>query len=125
MLLAFALLAVVATGCYHRHPHPSGHPSDPGVRSHGPPPHAPAHGHRAKHHDRDFEFDQHRGVYIVIGLPGIFWRDGWYHRRFRDRWQRSEHWDGPWYDSRWDDVPPGLRGGGPGKGKGKGKKKGY
>ena len=114
----------LAVGCYGPRRHDP-HPSDHGVhQGHGPPPHAPAHGHRAKYHGHDLEYDGHRGVYTVLGLAGIFWYDGWYHRRTGDRWQRSDRFDGPWRDSPWDHIPPGLRGGGHGHGKGHWKDKG-
>jgi hypothetical protein len=129
ILVLLGLVGSLAMGCvyrgHHDDPYPPGGPSGPGVRhGHGPPPHAPAHGHRAKFQAHDLEYDEARGIYIVIGLPGLFWYDGWYHRRSGDRWQRSGSFDGPWHDSRWDDIPPGLRGSAPGKGKGKGRDKG-
>ena len=130
---AFPLILILASslamGCVHRR-----YDGDDGPgRGYGPPPHAPAHGYRHKYQDHDLEFDSHLGLYVVLGFPNLFWGDGWYHRRSGDRWQRSERWDGPWYDSRWDDIPPRLRGGdgkggkdkGPGKGKGKDKDKSW
>ncbi|NNL65807.1 MAG: hypothetical protein HKP30_06170 [Myxococcales bacterium] len=131
ILVVSMLVGSLAVGCTYR----GGHPSEPhrnppdhapahGVRGgHGPPAHAPAHGHRAKFQDRELAFDTSLGVYVVIGLPDVFWSDGWYHRRSGDRWQRSGSADGPWFDSRWEAVPPGLRGS-PGRGRGQGKGKG-
>jgi hypothetical protein len=121
-------------GCVHRHYDHDYDRGDrrPGAhRGHGPPPHAPAHGYRAKVRGYDLEFDARRGVYLVIGLPGVYWQGGWFFRLHRDRWVRAGDGQGPWHDARWGDVPIGLRGGkyhGPdkdrGKGKGKGKGKG-
>jgi hypothetical protein len=126
--LILILASSLAVGCVHRSYDGDGGPG----RGYGPPPHAPAHGYRAKYQGRDLEFDSNTGVYVVVGLPDLFWCDGWYHRRLGDRWQRSDDWNGPWYDSTWDDVPPGLRGGkgkgmdkGQGQGQGKGKDKSW
>jgi hypothetical protein len=124
VILAAALAA--GAGCADRHPRSGDYDSGPG-RGYGPPPHAPAHGYRHKYQDRDLEFDSNLGVYVVIDMPALFWLDGWYFRRLGDRWQRSQRWDGPWYDSRWEEVPPRLRGAdgkGPGQNKGPGKDKG-
>ena len=134
IVLPWILAASVSLGCAHRDRHydggappPQGHTAGH-ARGHGPPPHAPAHGYRHKHGGRYLEYDSGHDVYLVIGLPDLFWYDGWYHRRIGDRWQRSDHEAGPWYDSAWDDIPPGLRGdrgkSGKGHGKGQGKAKG-
>jgi hypothetical protein len=126
LLVPILLVSIAATGCVHRrydHDHRPGDRS--GVRrGHGPPPHAPAHGYRAKHRGIGLEFDSRRGVYVVLGFPGVYFYGGWYYRLALDRWLRSNRHDGPWKDARWGDVPYGLRGDRyPEKGKGKGKGK--
>lgn len=129
--LAIALVACLSLGlgCYARYPNrgPYPGPVEPNVhRGHGPPPHAPAHGYRAKQRGHDLRFDSRLGVYLVVGLPGVYWSDGWFYRQVRDRWQRCDDGDGPWNDARWGDVPYRLRGGRDAdRGKGKGKDKGW
>lgn len=134
LLVAAAASALLLSACVrdpYRHRHPEPPPPGHGGYHHGPPPHAPAHGYRAKYRGHHLEFDGRRGVYLVVELPGVYWQAGWYYRLRRDRWQRSGDGDGPWHDARWGDIPIGLRGGAadvPGKGKGKGKgrgKRGY
>ncbi|MEE9551944.1 MAG: hypothetical protein V3V89_02760, partial [Gammaproteobacteria bacterium] len=49
-------------------------------RGYGPPPHAPAHGYRHKHHGHDLEFDSHLGVYVVVGLASVYFLDGLYYK---------------------------------------------
>jgi len=114
-LAPILLSLTLSTGCVvHRHydgDYGRGGPGPQANRGYGPPPHAPAHGYRAKQHGRDLEFDAHLGVYLVLGLPGVYWNDGWFYRRLRDRWQRCGDGDGPWHDARWGDIPIGLRGG--------------
>ncbi len=76
----------------------------------GPPPWAPAHGYRKKHHRHDLVFDAKIGVYVVVDLPGYYF--------YRDRFYKSV--DGKWWTaakitSGWTvvgagGIPPGLRG---------------
>jgi hypothetical protein len=128
LVFALVLVSSLAVGCVyrdrydHRHGRDHHHRYEHPGRGHGPPPHAPAHGYRHKYDGHDLRFDSRLGVYLVLDLADVFWWDGRYHRRHRDRWQHSRRLDGGWRDSRWDEIPPGLRGGGPGKGKGKGDK---
>jgi hypothetical protein len=101
-------------------------------RGHGPPPHAPAHGYRRKHHDAhhagDLElvFDSGLGVYVVIGFPSHYWLDGTYYRERAGSFEIAASIDGPWSTSR-TALPPGLAGKAKGKssnGKGNGKSQG-
>jgi hypothetical protein len=55
----------------------------------GPPPHAPAHGYRAKHHGHDLVFDHELGVYVVVGLTDVWFLDGSYFRISGDHWEVS------------------------------------
>ena len=74
----------------------------------GPPPHAPAHGYRHKHHDHELVFDAHLGVYIVVGLANYYFSDGHYYRHDRDYWHYSDRIDGKWHKADKKKVPPGL-----------------
>jgi len=62
----------------------------------GPPPHAPAHGYRHKHHGRDLVFDRELGVYVVVGLRDVWFLDGSYFRVSGENWEVSvgtpDHW---------------------------------
>jgi hypothetical protein len=112
-LVLAAILATAATGCAVYPAHSQG----PGY---GPPPHAPAHGYRARYHDHDLVFDAGLGVYVVVGLPDIYFYNGIYLRYSHEGWQHSRYADRDW--RRYDDhkIPPGLAKKHPGKGKGDG-----
>lgn len=88
-------------------------------RKHGPPPHAPAHGYRHKHHGVELVFDSEWGVYVVVDFPSHYYCKGHYYRLRESRWVRSVHIDGPWKSVSEKSLPPGLRN----KEKGKGKSK--
>jgi hypothetical protein len=118
--------ALPLPACHHHH---GGPPSGPEVVVHergGPPPHAPAHGYRRKHRDAHAElelvFDSGLGVYVVVGLPGIYFHADHFYRHVDAGWQVSVHHDSGWTLAVQSDVPSGLRGGPPGHAKGKGKK---
>jgi hypothetical protein len=101
--LFFALLlsagAVALPGCV-THPHDHGK---------GPPPHAPAHGYRHKHAcGADLVYDAGIGVYVVVGLPGIYFHDDLFYRRVSRGWQASHSLDGPWQVVEVAVVPPHL-----------------
>ena len=75
----------------------------PAASSADPPAHAPAHGYRHKQephrkHVGGFEvvLDSERGVHIVVGLPGVFFREGVFYRHLDGRWQVSAKADGGW-----------------------------
>ena len=98
-------------------------------RGHGPPPHAPAHGYRAKSRQgADLVFDSGLGVYVVVNLPGVYFWGDFYFREGRDgHWERCDRPDGAWVGIVDASLPPGLRGkksggwsGPPGKSKGHG-----
>lgn len=63
----------------------------------GPPPHAPAHGYRQKHHGHELEYDSDLGVYIVIGLASLYFIDGVYYKISNDNWFSSDRPDGGWH----------------------------
>jgi hypothetical protein len=125
--LGIAALAFVASGCVHEvhHHHHDKHKAHKG----GPPPWAPAHGYRHKHHHGvELVFDAGLDVYVVVGHPGIYFRSDEYYCLRGGEWYAGPRFDGPWKATRLDHLPPGLRKkyakGQPGKGKGHGKKHG-
>ena len=82
------------------------------VHESGPPPHAPAHGHRRKHHrhhDQELRFDSNLGVYVVVGLTEVYFSNDSFIRLRGDGWQVSASLDGPWDARAEDRIPPGLR----------------
>ena len=95
-------------------------------RGHGPPPHAPAHGYRHKHHnDIELEFDSGLGVYLAVNMPDIYFFNGLYLKISDGYWVVTDHLDRPWRASLKDEVPLRLKKsrGRSHKGKGKGWKK--
>ncbi len=85
-----------------------------GARRPGPPPHAPAHGYRQKHHrsdggEVDLVFDSGLGVYVVVGVPGRYYWDGYYLRVDGDQWYASVSLDGDWEKRGARKLPPGLQ----------------
>lgn len=77
---------------------------------HGPPPHAPAHGHRRKCPD-GFEvvYDSASGVYVVVGYPSHYYLAGHYYRFHEDHWQISVSFKGTWQHIGKRPLPPGLK----------------
>lgn len=75
----------------------------------GPPPHAPAHGYRHKHHGRELVFDTNLGVYAVVDLRDVWFLDGSYFRISGDGWEIGVGVDGPWRVSTLSAVPVRLR----------------
>jgi hypothetical protein len=79
-------------------------------RSHGPPPHAPAHGYRQHRHGVDHVFDGRLGVYTVVGQPHTYWHDGGYWRHSQGYWERGARpRGGHWSRADWKHVPKQLR----------------
>lgn len=68
----------------------------PAVVHGGPPPHAPAHGHRHRHGGRDLRYDAGLGVYAVVDLRDVWFLDGSYFRIVGDRWEVAVAAGGPW-----------------------------
>jgi len=122
-LICLGAAAVLALGCGPFHsltigkapsyepPHQHG--------GHGPPPHAPAHGRRAKHgqghHHGDgaaeagLVFDAALGVYVVVDVPDHYFWDGVYLRVENGRWYSSVDLDGGHWEPRSEaKLPPGL-----------------
>ncbi len=71
----------------------------------GPPPHAPAHGYRHKHHSHDLEYDSDLGIYVVIGLPDHYFIDGVYYKRTKHGWYSSHDVDKGWKEYKKDNLP--------------------
>jgi len=90
-------------------------------QGHGPPPHAPAHGYRAKTHDGvELVFRSDLGVYIVVGASGYYFHDGAFYHQDNSGWVVGKHMDGPWKIISKSQVPAGLRSEKKSKGKAKG-----
>lgn len=120
-VLGAVLAAAVLTACVAVAPAPSPGPGK--SQGHGPPPHAPAHGYRAKTPQGvDLVFDTQIGVYVVVALPGQYWLDGRYYRENGKGWVVAVGVDGPWTACAVADLPPGLRSGKVPPGKAKPKK---
>lgn len=81
---------------------------DPKI-GHGPPPHAPAHGHRRKHQGLELVYDSGRGVYVVIGFPSHYYFKGSYYRLRGTQWEISTSIKSGWYAISEQSLPPGLR----------------
>jgi hypothetical protein len=112
VLIAGTMLTASGCAVYPAHHHHD--------RGYGPPPHAPAHGYRAKQHHHDLVYDVHLGVYVVVGLHDHYYHNGHYYKHVRDGWYYSRYSDKDWrrYDER--KLPPGLARKYHGNGKGKG-----
>jgi hypothetical protein len=129
--LAAALLGALlagSLGCVVVDSSGGGPPGHAESHHRGPPPHAPAHGYRHKHHDHDLVFDSALGVYVVVGLPDLWFLDGSYFRWYGERWEMGVDVDGPWRLAPESTVPGRLRekrhphGGPPGQSKKNGKR---
>jgi hypothetical protein len=118
VLSIVALSACVAVGSDRA---PASSPGPAASKRHGPPPHAPAHGYRAKTPQGvNIVFDTQLGVYVVVDLPDRYWLDDRFFRKASSGWTVSTSLDGPWKACATVDLPKGLQGG-PGKsGKAKG-----
>lgn len=103
----------VLSGCTVRTVHDHHH------HGYGPPPHAPAHGYRAKYHEHDLVYDSRLGVYVVVDLPDVFYHDGYFYRYRDDDWYYSRDLDRDWKQSGKKNLPPGLAKNHTGKGRGR------
>lgn len=96
------------------------------TKKNGPPPHAPAHGYRHKHHDgHQLEYDSKIGAYIVINVRDTYFANNLYLRMSTDgRWMASTTLKGRWRVALTSEIPPKMRHS-KHKGKHKGKHKKY
>src|SRR5262245_42462850 len=90
-----ALLALAGCVTVHEHDHYES--------KGGPPPWAPAHGYRHKHHGAELVFDAHLGVYVVVGHPYVYFFDDHYFRHVSSGWERC----GDWKKGHWKSVDAG------------------
>jgi hypothetical protein len=107
LLMTFGL-ALGLTGCVDRASVQYGDGGKHGYKE-GPPPHAPAHGYRAKHHHHDLRYDAGLGVYVVLGYDDHFFLDDLYFRYRSGHWQASASLDDGWRDCDENRVPSNLR----------------
>ncbi len=85
-------------------------------RGYGPPPHAPAHGHRRKYvNGVEMVYDAGMGLYVVVGWPDYYYYDGTFYRLHAGLWQVSLYPDRDWGPLGHRVLPPGLHGKGHGK----------
>lgn len=77
----------------------------------GPPPHAPAHGYRAKHgsHNTELVFDSGLGAYLVAGTTDVYFYGDSYFRWTGASWEVSVDFDGPWHYTSDSKVPKRLK----------------
>jgi hypothetical protein len=107
LLMTTALLALSVSGCADR---ASVVYADGRDYRGGPPPHAPAHGYRAKHQRHNMVYDSRLGAYIVLGYDDHYYNDGWYFRYRDGLWQiNADLRDRDWRDVDHYRVPEGLR----------------
>jgi hypothetical protein len=98
-LTVTAIAAVTLTSCVVPHQHGGhGRRDESVVARRGPPPHAPAHGYRHKHHHHGVElvFDSHAGVYVVVGWDDVFFHRDHFYRVVDGVWQISVRVDQDW-----------------------------
>jgi hypothetical protein len=79
-------------------------------KRHGPPPHAPAHGYRYKHqHGVELEYDSGLGVYVAVGMPGVYFHNGLYMKLSEGQWTVTAHFNGSWRVPTNGEVPYKLK----------------
>ena len=90
----------------------SGSPEAKKSRGNGPPPHAPAHGYRAKHQGHNLKFDTGLGVYIVVDIPDTYFHNGLYLRLGPDgAWRASLELGSGWRPAHDREIPKKLKSG--------------
>ena len=107
---AIALLAFMTMGCVHPHHARRDRPRVVQAHKPGPPPHAPAHGYRHKHHAHgvDLVFDSGLGVYLVVGLADHFFLHDQFYRRSGGEWFVSAELGHGWTAVGSSVLPKGL-----------------
>jgi hypothetical protein len=110
MLAALLMVSLsAASGCILHHHDPVMTPPSY-AQGYGPPPHAPAHGYRHKHHGDgvNLVFDAGLGVYVVADWPDYYWHVDRYLRWAAGEWRVSSRIDGTWVVVASDRVPAKL-----------------
>ena len=79
------------------------------AQKHGPPPHAPAHGYRHKHHNTDLKYDSVLEVYVVAGWSNYYFHEDHYYRSNDNGWEITAQLSGPWTSVSTKKLPKGLR----------------
>lgn len=75
----------------------------------GPPPHAPAHGYRHKHHGgEELVYKSDIGVYVVVGYPDHYFNKDRYYRLNNASWEVSLSLEGKWKPVSKKKLPKGL-----------------
>lgn len=75
----------------------------------GPPPHAPAHGYRYKHHNGVvFVFDFGLGLYKVSGHKSVYYHERHYYRLRNGTWHIGDKIDGKFKVIKVSKLPPGF-----------------
>ena len=76
----------------------------------GPPPHAPAHGYRHKHHDgEELVYKSDIGVYVVVGYPEYYFHKDKYYRVKDGSWEICFNMNEKWTPVSEKKLPSGLR----------------
>jgi hypothetical protein len=75
----------------------------------GPPPHAPAHGYRAKHGGAELVYDSSCGIYTVSGSSDTYYCDGSFYHIEYGTWTSSHNVTGPWTVVRKGKLPQGIQ----------------
>ena len=80
------------------------------IKKHGPPPHAPAHGYRHKHqHGVELEYDSGLEVYVVVGMPSVYFHKGLYMKLSDGQWTVTANFNGNWRVPANEEVPVTLK----------------
>ena len=110
-LLCALIAVIVLPSCVsHHRQHEGGMPPNAVLRRSGPPPHAPAHGYRHKHHHHGVEmvFDAGLGAYVVVGWEDVFFLGDHFYRLNQAGWEISLRLDGGWTSIDTHRLPRGL-----------------
>ncbi len=109
--LVFSIWLFSGCAAYPVAQRPSAPPPGHSYHHPGPPPHAPAHGYRHKHHDGyELEYNATLGVYVVLRVPDIYFGNNLYIRMSSDgRWLVSATIGDGWRPAAAYEIPPKLK----------------
>ena len=99
-VLAFAVLALLVSGCVHHRHHR--HTRTHVLRAHH-------HGEITHHNGVVIIFDRSLGCYVVRDHPGHYFFDGRFYRYRVDSWYGASQVAGPWVAAQVQALPAGLR----------------